>query len=114
MNINTLLEYIAENKGEKKDYLFFKCMIESTIDTLKNTPPDILISLDDLVKIGLNPSIVGNILEELGYEQTDLDTNGWQGDTWVTYEKEDSFSIVMFYEGWDFSLALYKKERGKW
>ena len=51
------------------------------------------VSLTDLE---LSPCEVDKILQEkLGYERGEWDTNGWQGDNWISYSRPDRISIFL-------------------
>ena len=76
--------------------------------------PEIFTRSEDLefslVGTGLNPCKTTKILEELGYTQGSFDTNGWEGETWITFTKDGDRSIVLYYEGWDFDIKLQAYE----
>lgn len=43
----------------------------------------------DFSNQGISPSQLKNILEDdLGFEEVDFDTNGWQWDFWITMRKD--------------------------
>lgn len=42
----------------------------------------------DLSDTEMNPSRVGELLKELGYENDETEDNGWQWDFWWTYRKD--------------------------
>ena len=33
----------------------------------------------------INPYVVSNVLQDLGYEEGDVDTNGWENDYWQSF-----------------------------
>lgn len=72
--------------------------------------PEIFPRLEDrefsLVGTGLSPCKTTEILNELGYKQSEFDSNGWEGETWITFTKEGSRSIILYYEGWDFDIKI--------
>lgn len=35
-----------------------------------------------------------------------MDTNGWEQDTWYSYQKEDKY-LTLFYCGWTGAIELY-------
>lgn len=62
------------------------------------------------VGTGLNPCKINSLLEELGYIREDIDENGWQGDFWITYTKENCYPLTLYYKAWDFNIKLYVVE----
>lgn len=63
------------------------------------------VSLTDL---GLSPCEVDKILQEkLGYERGEWDTNGWQGDNWISYSRPDRIFIFC---AWDFDIKFMNLE----
>lgn len=58
---------------------------------------------DDQLNISgfaLTPCQVVEIFKELGYENEEFDTNGWEQDTWYYLFKEDCPTIVFNYGGY--------------
>lgn len=58
---------------------------------------------DDQLNISgfaLTPCQVVEIFKELGYEDEEFDTNGWEQDTWYYLFKEDCPTIVFNYGGY--------------
>lgn len=46
--------------------------------------------------LGLSPCEVDKTLQEkLGYERGEWDTNGWQGDNWISYSRPDRISLFL-------------------
>ena len=37
----------------------------------------------------INPYVVSNVLQDLGYEEGDVDTNGWENDYWQSFTHPD-------------------------
>lgn len=65
----------------------------------------------DLTDFDLCPSNVIDILELLGWEQSDFDSNGWEQDTWYNFAHPDyDFELGFFYCGYTFRMYLYRKE----
>lgn len=65
-------------------------IIEQRIKKLGSTSE---VSLGDL---GLSPCEMDKILQEkLGYERGEWDTNGWQGDNWISYSRPDRISLFL-------------------
>ena len=58
----------------------------------------------------LNPSKLKELLEILGYEETDMDTNGWEWDFWITMSKEGYKDISINGCGMTFELLLSETE----
>ena len=57
------------------------------------------------------PSEIDNVLEELGWEKIDFNSNGWQQDTWYWYMHPDyDFQLTMEYGGFYGDLKLYRKD----
>lgn len=80
-----------------------------TIDPLSDTP---LLEID-LSDTELNPYTLETLLEGLGYEKTDHDSNGWQYDFWVTMQKDGCKSLSVNGTGATFELKLSEKERSE-
>lgn len=66
------------------------------------------VSLGDL---GLSPCEVDKILQEkLGYERGEWDTNGWQGDNWISYSRPDRMPLSLYFCAWDFDIKFMNLE----
>ena len=66
----------------------------------------------DLTSFDLCPSNVIDILELLGWEQSDFDSNGWEQDTWYDFTHPDyDFEVGFFYCGYTFRMSLSRKEK---
>lgn len=37
----------------------------------------------------ISPHVIDEFLKELGYNRIDFDSNGWDWDFWITYQKDD-------------------------
>lgn len=87
----------------KREFLRFIKRLE----TFKSEDENIYLTSFDLC-----PSNVVDILELLGWEQTDFDFSGWrEQDTWYNFAHPDyDFEIGFFYCGFTFEMYLYRKE----
>lgn len=61
---------------------------------ISNLEKDIYEDLD-LTNSGLAPYHVWKILEELGYENTNMVENGWEQDFWIEMAKENVKTITI-------------------
>lgn len=69
-----------------------KPLVEEFIEKLKSTKEDEDEVLE-LSRTGINPIQLEQLLEELGYKDNGLDSNGWQHDYWwymIDYKKNDN------------------------
>ena len=65
----------------------------------------------DLSDTELNPYILGMILvHDFGYEEKDMDRNGWQMDFWIYYTKEGMPELCIEGCGITFELTLRGNE----
>lgn len=82
--------------------------IKSFIDNISNSGNTSL----NLTGISeLNPSRVRDILvDKIGYEETDFDSNGWDWDFWFYFKKEGFAPLVLRGTGLSFELYLEYKE----
>lgn len=64
----------------------------------------------DLSGTELNPFTLEKLLENLGYEQTEQDNNGWQFDFWITMQKDECKDLSIKGTGITFELKLSEKE----
>jgi hypothetical protein len=64
----------------------------------------------DLTRSGLAPYHLWKILEELGYENDDIDDNGWEQDFWVTMKKDNAPTIIIRGCGMTFEVSLTREE----
>lgn len=60
----------------------------------------------ELSHTALNPYTLKELLEGLGYEKTEIDTNGWQADLWITMEKPGSRTLSIEATGIIFEMKL--------
>lgn len=60
----------------------------------------------DLTKEDLCPENVISILNLLGYEDYDYDTNGWEQDAWISFSKENEDTLMLYYCGSTFRMEL--------
>ncbi len=58
----------------------------------------------------LSPYTLQKLIEELGYEDEDTETNGWQWDFWTTMKKKDHKDLCISGTGITFELKLSMKE----
>lgn len=80
---------MAESRGnptqEQKDK--FIPMIKRFMEKAKKVPDTK--ECIDFYNQGISPSQLKDILEnDLGFEEVDFDTNGWQWDFWITMRKD--------------------------
>lgn len=80
-----MARYLEELTEEKKTEI--KKRLDSYLKSYHEAPDNCEeeIKLDDLDVV---PYRVWEYLEELGWEQTEIDDNGWELDFWITFEKE--------------------------
>lgn len=90
--------YILEESRKEKFIKIVKVLIESED-----------INEFNLSGTGINYYTLGEILEELGYEKGDYDTNGWQLDIDITYTKDGCESLVIHGTAFVFEIKLSKK-----
>ena len=71
----------------------------------------------DLSDKGINPSQLVDLLEELGYEETTRDDNGWELDFWIYMHRKDHKTfdstcekLVVSGCGMTFELKVYIEE----
>lgn len=64
----------------------------------------------DLSDSGLSPYTLQKMLEDMGYEETNTETNGWQWDFWITMEKDGYKPLWIMGTGITFTLVLSAKE----
>ena len=87
----------------KREFLRFIKRLESIKSENENI---------DLTSFDLCPSNVVDILELLGWEQSDFDSNGWELDTWYDFTHPDyDFEVGFFYCGYTFRMYLSRKEK---
>lgn len=60
----------------------------------------------DLTQKDLCPENVIDVLRNMGYEDEDYDTNGWEQDTWISFFKEGEKPLMLFYCGRTFEMNL--------
>ena len=82
-------------------------IVQNTLDALANDQRAIV----DLTSHDIAPCHIREALRFLGWEDDDYDRNGWEGDTWYYFDKEDSdYRIIMFYCGYTFSIEMYRSD----
>lgn len=88
------------SQEEKEKYIPYikecieKLNIEKSGINLTNTP--------------LTPQNMRDIMEQLGYTELSFDSNGWQCDFWIEFEKEGESNITVSGCGATFELYLEK------
>lgn len=65
----------------------------------------------ELTDTELNAYTLWMLLEELGYEKDDIDTNGWEMDFWITMIKDGCKDICIEGTGITFELKLCVREQ---
>lgn len=64
----------------------------------------------DLHGYDLSPANIKYLLESMGYELDNYDSNGWEQDTWYYFNiPEYHCRLVMYYCGFTFDLTLSKE-----
>lgn len=87
---------------EQKDK--FIPMVKEFIEKAKNNP-DTKECIDFSDK-GISPSQLKDIFEnDLGFEEVDFDTNGWQWDFWITMRK-DGVDYMIAGTGMSFEMVF--------
>lgn len=81
-------------------------IIKDFIDNLENKKKTKNLLTKDFSDTKLNPSKLGLILEELGYNTVAHDDNGWELDFWITYKKEGYKPLMISGCGMTFELIL--------
>lgn len=67
--------------------------------------------VENLTNRELCPANVCKTLENLGWTQEDMDSNGWQHDTWYTFSNPNyHFNLTFYYEGYTFEMKLYRSD----
>lgn len=108
----------ALNKSAEGKYLG---LLSSFIDKLDNYTEEDIDNKDnseftlELSDTELNPYTLKSLLEMFGYEEGDLDINGWQWDYWWEMENENAKTdltrkLVIWGTGITFELKLSNDE----
>lgn len=84
----------------------YKPIVESFIDDVERNDPDGELIERDFTDTKLNPSTLGYLIEELGYERVNQDDNGWELDFWIYYHKNGYKPIQIKGCGMTFELIL--------
>lgn len=67
--------------------------------------------IEDLTNLDLCPANVVKTLENLGWTEEEMDSNGWENDTLYWFSHPDyKFDLVFHYEGYTFEMRLYRKD----
>jgi len=64
----------------------------------------------DLTPLHLTNREVVDTLKELGYEEGEWDTNGWEQDTWIPFYKTGHPNLVFSYGGYYGGQQLYRED----
>lgn len=87
----------------------FLPIVKGFIDEVEGSEQDSEYELN-LTDTELNPYTLWKLLEKLGYEKEDIDSNGWQMDFWITFEKEGHKTLEIDCTGITFELKLVVRE----
>lgn len=58
----------------------------------------------------LNPYTLGLLLIDLGYEENEIDYNGWELEFWIDYKKKGHSNLVISGTGMTFELKLSQRD----
>lgn len=84
-------------------------IVQAFIDKIESEDEDESSELD-LSDTGLSPYTMQKLLEGMGYEEKDVDTNGWQWDFWITMTKEGFKPLCLSGTGITFTMQLSRQE----
>jgi hypothetical protein len=84
----------------------YKPQVEAFLKMISDIPLGGDIYEKDFSDTKLNPCTLGEILEEIGYEESDRGDDGWQMDFWIAYEKAGSPSVKIAGCGMTFEIIL--------
>lgn len=92
----------------------FKPIVLEYISKINNTDECELVENLNLTFKEISPYQLKELLEELGYEKTDFDKNGWECDFWITMQNKNvsnrAQTLCIFGCGMSFKLELGVKE----
>ena len=58
-----------------------------------------------------SPAKVSDMLEELGWESDESNSNGWEQDTWIPFSHEAyDFCLTLAYSGYYWTMELYRSD----
>lgn len=58
-----------------------------------------------------SPSNITDMLETLGWEHDEYESNGWEQDTWIPFAHEAySFCLILAYSGYYWTMELYRSD----
>lgn len=98
--------YSTEEQKEK-----FIPIIQDFINRIESASEEEVYDIElDLTDQGINPSQIWDILNVLGYEDEYIDSNGWELDFWIKFEKEGFRTITMRGTGIIFKVLLEVQE----
>lgn len=83
-----------------------KLAFEASIKTIEENREESI----DLTPLHLTNSGIVKILKELGYDEGDWDTNGWEQDTWIPLLKDGHPNLVFTYGGYYGDQRLYRED----
>ena len=67
--------------------------------------------IENLTNRELCPANICKTLENLGWKQENMDSNGWEHDTWYTFSHPNYyFNLTFYYEGYTFEMKLYRSD----
>lgn len=82
----------------------FKPIIEEYIKKIESSDTDV--EPLELTGKKINPSQLEELLEKLGYEQYNSDSNGWEMDFWIYFRKPNYQDLIISGTGITFELKL--------
>lgn len=87
-------------------------IVQEFIDQVEAVDPETATDylVKDLSDTELNPSTLSELLDGMGYKKGDMQTNGWQYDFWITFEKNGCRPLSVSGCGYTFELKLTEKE----
>ena len=64
-----------------------------------------------LTEFDIAPCHIREVMHELGWRDDDFEINGWEGDTWYYFSREDyEYGVTMYYCGYTFSVEMYRSD----
>lgn len=91
----------------------FTLVVQAIIERIEGAGEDEPLFEKDLSGTGLNPYNLWKILEKLGYEKYDEDSNGWEIDFWIRMKKPGYKPLAIEACGMTFEMKLIEEE-GSW
>ena len=66
---------------------------------------------EDFTHLDVCPANLIDALRDIGWEDDELENNGWQNDCWTYFSHDDyDFVLVLYYCGHTFELKLYRAD----